>query len=96
MTTSLGLNWYRKVKWLYTFITNTFINFDIKGNGFHESIAIQYSKIMMSLIQLVSSYMVTFKSGLFPQNQLLDLAFNEEYSIYKLIEAILYNDYPFD
>jgi len=37
--TGLGLNWLRKIKWLYNFISTLFINFDVRGNNFHESIA---------------------------------------------------------
>lgn len=67
---SLHLNWLRKIKWLYSFISNLFINFDIKGANFHESIAQEYSKILLMLVQIVSNYLLTFKSGLFPQDKL--------------------------
>lgn len=40
---SFGLNWLRKIKWLYEFIVTFFVTFEVKGSNFHESIAIKYS-----------------------------------------------------
>ena len=77
MITSIGSNWFRKIKWLYTFILNHFINFNIKGQNFHESVAKEYSKIFIINIQMVTNYLITFKNGLFPQGKLNGLTFSE-------------------
>jgi len=75
---------------------NIFMNFTIKNNHFHESIALEYSEVINLMIQIWTSYLVIFKNGLFPCGQLHNLAITDEYSIYKLVEALLYNEYPFD
>ena len=77
LITAVGINWLRKVKWLYTFVLNLFVNFDIRGSQFHESIAKEYSKLFVIVVQIVTNYMVTFKNGLFPLGKLNDLAFQE-------------------
>lgn len=33
------INWIRKVKWLYNFVSTIFVNFGIKTTQFHASIA---------------------------------------------------------
>jgi hypothetical protein len=96
LITTIGINWLRKMKWLYTFVINLFVSFDTRGLNLHESVAKEYSKVFLLLLKIVTNYMLTFKSGLFPQNKLNDLAFAEEYSLCKLAEALLYNEYPFD
>lgn len=93
---AVGMSWLRKMKWLFNFILNIFLNFNIKNSQFHESIAIEYSKVLNMMVSLLLSYFTTFKSGLFPAGKLQELVFDEEYSIYKLVEALLYNEYPFD
>lgn len=40
MISSIGKNWFRKIKWLHNLVINTFINFNIKSTQFHESIAL--------------------------------------------------------
>jgi hypothetical protein len=90
------INWVRKIKWLYNFISSVFVNFNIKSGNFHASVAQEYGKIVTLLIQVLLSYLNTFKNGLFPSGKLEEFAFTEEFSIYKLVEALLYNEYPFD
>lgn len=70
-------NWIRKIKWLYNFVTAIFVNFGIKTNHFHASIASEYAHIVNVLTQVLMSYLVTFKNGLFPMGKLEDFAFNE-------------------
>lgn len=71
---ALGMSWMRKIKWLFKFIISIFANYSIKNTHFHESIGLEYSKIINLLIQIITNYLITFKSGLFPSGELQGLA----------------------
>lgn len=73
---SLGNNWFRKIKWLYQFVIGQLTSFDIKNHNSHEAIAKEHSKIIILLIQTVTNYLVTFKEGLFPQGKLQEIMFS--------------------
>lgn len=64
------INWIRKIKWLYNFIVSSFSNFNIKTTVFHASVALEYSRVITLLVQIILSYLTTFKNGLFPTGKL--------------------------
>lgn len=67
---SIGMSWLRKIKWLYNYVMTIFINFTIRNSNFHESISKEYSRVIITLTEIMTNYLVTFKSGLFPIDKL--------------------------
>jgi hypothetical protein len=53
-------------------------------------------KELKLIVRLNKVFYQEFGAGMIPNDKLKNILFLKEYSFYKLIEAILYNDYDFE